>query len=322
MPAPNRSIAVVGAGAIGGLVAAELRAAGHAVTLCVRRPIERLVVTRDRDPRDLAVGAEHGLIAATSPDDVDTVRWAIVTLKGQDSEAAAPWLASLVGPDTVVVAIQNGVEHRERLGPHVHGAPLVPALIDTAVERTAPGKLVHRAGHTIALDDQGGADRFAALFAGSTLDVRVEPDFLTAAWRKLLSNVAANPITTLTNRRMEVFGEPAIRRLALELLEEAVRVGRAEGAALTDDEPERTLAAYDELPPDGGSSMLYDRLAGRPLEAEPLTGAVVRAAERHRLPAPRNRTILALLTALGDAASTPPPTERYRRRRPRGPSTR
>ena len=64
----------------------------------------------------------------------------------------------------------------------------------------------------------------------------------------------------------------------------------------------RTLAFYDALPPDTGSSMLFDRLAGRPLEHQGLTGAVVRAADRHGIDVPLNRAILALLEGLDGAA--------------------
>jgi 2-dehydropantoate 2-reductase len=285
-------IAVVGAGAIGGLIAAELGAAGHDVTLCARRPLDRVVVTRD--------GAERAvdLPVVTAPDEVGAVPWVVVALKGQDSAAAGPWLARLAGAGTAVVVVQNGVEHRERVGPHARGAALIPAITNTAVERTAPGRLVHRAGDELTVAEAPRAPEFARLFDSTALRVRVEDDFLTASWRKLLSNVAANPLTALTSRRMEVFSEPAVRELALGLLREAADVGRAEGAALADDEPERTLARYDALPPDGGSSMLYDRLAGRPLEVDPLTGAVVRAAHRHGLPAPLNQAVLALLLGL------------------------
>ena len=86
------------------------------------------------------------------------------------------------------------------------------------------------------------------------------------------------------------------------LLREGVAVGRAEGAALSDEDVARTLAFYDALPPETGSSMLFDRLAGRPLEHQGLTGAVVRAAERHGLDVPLNRAILALLEGLDGAA--------------------
>ena len=82
------------------------------------------------------------------------------------------------------------------------------------------------------------------------------------------------------------------------VLEEALPVGRAEGARLTDDDVQRTVDFLTALPPDVGSSMLHDRLGGRPLEIDPLVGAVIRAGRRHGLPTPRVETLHALLTAL------------------------
>ena len=79
------------------------------------------------------------------------------------------------------------------------------------------------------------------------------------------------------------------------------RSRHAEGARLGDEAVEQTLAFYDALPADTGSSMLFDRLAGRPLEHQALTGAVVRAADRHGIDVPLNRAILALLEGLDGA---------------------
>ena len=127
------SVAVVGVGAIGGLVAAELMAAGAEVTLCTRSPLDQLVVDRGERPRDFAVRT------VTDPAAAAPVRFVVVALKAQDSAHAAPWLARLVGPDTTIVVIQNGVEHEARLASHA----VVPAIINTAVERLAPGRLKH-----------------------------------------------------------------------------------------------------------------------------------------------------------------------------------
>ena len=190
------------------------------------------------------------------------------------------------------MVIQNGVEHEA----HIEHPRLIPAIVNTAVERTAPGR------HDPPLGRPAHARRPArrrgvrgAAGGHRRCDTKLEPDFRTAAWRKLLSNVVGNPLTALTLRRAELFREPAIRELALALLHEAVAIGRAEGARLTDEDPHTTLAFIDALPPDVGSSMLHDRLAGRPLEIDPLLGAALRAAKRHDVPAPRLQTLYALL---------------------------
>jgi len=282
------SVAVIGVGAIGGLVAAELLAAGADVTLCTRSPLDRLVVERDQHPRDFAT---HAL---TDPAHAEAVRFVVVALKAQDSASAAPWLARLAGPDTTIVVIQNGVEHDARLSPHA----VVPAIINTAVERLAPGRLKHGSGDTLTLADRPGAPEFAALLDGSIINTALETDFTTAAWRKLFANLAGNPLTTITQRRSEVFQVPEAYELARTVLEEALPVGRAEGAQLSDDDPQRTMDFLSALPPHVGSSMLYDRLNGRPLEIDPLVGAVIRAGRRHGLPTPRAETLHALLTAL------------------------
>jgi len=153
-------------------------------------------------------------------------------------------------------------------------------------------------GDLLTLADRPGAAEFASLLDGTVLTTKLEPDFKTAAWRKLLMNLAGNPITALTGRRAEVFDDPAIRELARGLLDEAVAIGRAEGARLEPEDVNRTLAFYAGLPPVTGSSMLYDRLAGRELEIDTLVGAVLRAASRHGLPAARVQALFALLGAL------------------------
>jgi 2-dehydropantoate 2-reductase len=272
-------VAVVGAGAIGVLLAAELTAAGEDVVVCARRPFDRLVVE-----------GRHDLPARVITEPSGSADWVLVTMKAHDSPAAAPWARALGGQ---VVAVQNGIEHRANLGEDA-----LPAVITAATERVADGRVLHRMGHQLVVPRGEAGDGFAGLFADTIFDVELTADFTTAAWLKLLRNVSGNALTALTGRRMEVFREPAIRELALQVLREAADVGRAEGARIDDDEPEQVLAGFDAMPPDSGSSMLYDRLAGRPLEYDALTGAVVRAASRHGVDVPLNRALLALLSTL------------------------
>ncbi len=279
------SVAVVGAGAIGVLLAAELQTAGNEVTVCARRPFDRLVVKSDG-----GAGRDLPATVVTDPAQAAPADWVVVALKAHDSPAAAPWIEALGGQ---VVAVQNGIEHRANLGQDA-----VPAIIMAATERLADGRVHHRFGHRLAVPDEPASAGLASLFDGSIMDVAFVEDFATEAWRKLLRNATGNTITALTGGRMGIFREPQIVELGREVLREVLAVARADGAQLDDDEAEQVLEAFAAMPADSGTSMLYDRLAGRPLEYDALSGAVVRAAERTGVDVPLNRALLALLRTL------------------------
>lgn len=185
----------------------------------------------------------------------------------------------------------------------VDGATVLPALVYVAVERVARGRVVRRRGRRVVLPAGPPARALAELLKGSWLDVVEDPDFRTAAWRKMLGNVAANPVTALTGRRMGVVRDPKVRELMQVLLAEAVAVGIAEGAKLGPEDVPATMAFYDQFGEDDGTSMLYDRLAGRELENELLSGAITRLGRRHGVPTPANQAMYALLGALAPAGS-------------------
>ena len=147
--------------------------------------------------------------------------------------------------------------------------------------------------------------RFAALFEGTPLRVLRSDDFATLIWRKLLINAVANPITALTLQRQAVLRRPDVQELCRAILAEAVAVARAEGAKLADDEPARAMATLFTFSGELGTSMYFDRLAGRRLEVEALTGAIVAAGARHGIATPLNTALLTLLRAIDDTAGRP-----------------
>jgi 2-dehydropantoate 2-reductase len=154
----------------------------------------------------------------------------------------------------------------------------------------------------LVADDEAGR-AFAQLFDGTPLRVGLSDDFTTAAWRKLLINAIASPITALTLQRQAVLRRPDVKALCLEIVREAVAVARAEGAKLASGEAEAALAMLFTFPLEAGTSMYFDRLAGRPLEHEAKTGAIVAAGKRHGIPTPINSALLPLLHAISDAAA-------------------
>ena len=286
-------VAVVGAGGIGVVLAAALRRAGHRVTLCARTPVDRVMLTAPDGAR-----AELDVPVRTDPTREPPADWVVLATKAQDTASAEPWLAALVDERAAVLVAQNGIGHEQRVRSLVGTARVLPAVLYVSAERTGPGQVRHVGGDRVLLPAGELADRAVALFAGGGLDVTAVPDFTTAAWRKLVSNAGANPITALTGRRLDVLTEPGVLRLADRLLTEAVAVARADGASLDERDVRAVLDSWRDYPADGGTSMLYDRLAGRPMEHEFITGAVVAAADRHGVPVPANETVLELLRAL------------------------
>jgi 2-dehydropantoate 2-reductase len=131
-------------------------------------------------------------------------------------------------------------------------------------------------------------------------------DFKTLIWRKLLINAVANPITALTRQRQAVLRRSDVRELSLGVLAEAIAVASADGARLDADEAEQTLKTLYNYPPEAGTSMYFDTLAGRPLEIEALTGAIVAAGENYAIATPLNRALLTLARAVSDANASSP----------------
>jgi 2-dehydropantoate 2-reductase len=285
-------IAIIGVGAIGGVIAALLQqAGGHEVVLCVRRPLDGLTV----ETPDGVVRVEAAV--ATDPEQVSAVDWVMVAIKAYDVAGAAKWLERLRASGARVAVLQNGVEHRERFAPYVPMDSILPVVVDCPAERQAPDRVRQRGVmHLKAPEGELGLG-FVDLFAGTAADAMVVPDFVTVAWRKLCHNAAGVLPALLLQPSGALRGE-AVGELALEIVRECAAVGRAEGARLDDDVAEAVLRAYRAAPADGINSLHADRLAGRPMEIDARNGVIVRMGKKHGLPTPCNQMAVTLLEAL------------------------
>jgi len=285
-------IAIVGVGAIGGVVAGLLQSAGrHELVLCVRRPLAELVV----ETPDGTVRVEATIV--TEPAAAPAVDWVMVAMKAYDVAGAAKWLERLCVQGAPVAVLQNGVEHRERFAPYVAAEKIVPVIVDCPAERKSPERIVQRGGMSLKVPEGGLGAEFVELFAGTLADAATVPDWVTVTWRKLCHN-SAGVLSALLLRPNEVMHDEAIGGAALQIVRECCAVGRAEGAVLSDAVPDEVLEAYRKAARDGVNSMLADRLAGRPTEIDARNGVIVRAGKRHGVATPNNAMAVALLEAM------------------------
>jgi 2-dehydropantoate 2-reductase len=291
-------IAIVGVGAVGGAVAAPLIASGaHEVALCVREPFATLSVEGPAGGLEVPVRVER------DPARAAPAEWILLATKAYAVPGAEPWLRALCREGATLAVLQNGVEHRERVQAFGGGAEILPVVVECPAERTAPGRVVQRAPARLTVPAGHAGDGFAALFAGTSVAVETTSDFASASWRKLCLNVASGPLLALTGRPHEALHAPGMAELARGLIAECLAVGRAEGAVLEAALPDALVARLLAVPRGAGTSMLYDRRAGRRLEGDARNGAVVRIGKRHGIATPLNAAVCALLEASVDCAA-------------------
>jgi 2-dehydropantoate 2-reductase len=285
-------IAIVGVGAIGGVVAVLLQQAGrHEVTLCTRRPLS-----------DLSVETPDGTVQIDMANVVDSgdapmVDWVMVATKAYDVAGAAKWLERLCANGAPVAVLQNGVEHRERFSPYVPMQSILPVMVDCPAERRSPGSVIQRGVMHLKVPESVEGSAFVDLFRDTAADVSVVADFKTVAWRKLCFN-SAGVLSALLLQPAGVMHGEAIGEVARQIVLECIAVGRAEGAQLGDEVADDVLRSSRSQPVDSINSIYADRLAGRPVEIDARNGVIVRLGEKHGIPTPNNRMAVALLQAM------------------------
>lgn len=270
------------------------------MTACVRRPLEHL--TLDTPGGTTAVSLQ----SLTDPVQAKPADWVLLCTKAYQTTDAAPWLHHLCTPATHVAVLQNGIDQVRSVTPLANGASVMPVVVYYNGERLAPDHVRMRQGADtdVAVADDEACRAFAALFDGTPMRVKCVADIGTLLWRKLLINGIANPITTLTQQRQAVLRRPDIVEFAHAILAEAIAVARADGAKLADDETARAMTTLFTFSGELGTSMYFDRLAGRKMEVEAITGAIVAAGKRHGIATPLNAAMLALLRAINDATAS------------------
>lgn len=285
------SIAVIGPGAVGGTLAAWLaRNPDHAVTVCVRTPFETLEVQTPEGP----ITATPRV--AASPEGLSPVDWVLVTTKTYDTDATWAWLDALVGPQTRVAILRNGVEHTAPFADRIAAQRLVPAVVDIPAERAAPGRMLQRRNGWIKVQAGANGEAFAALFAHTPIAVETVADFTTEAWKKLALN-CAGAVNALVLKPAGIAHDEGAAQVMRSLVRECVAVGRAEGADLSDGLPDQVIAGYRAADPGSVNSLHADRTAGRAMELDARNGVIVRRGLAHGIATPANAMVVALLNA-------------------------
>jgi 2-dehydropantoate 2-reductase len=298
----GQSIVVMGAGGVGGYFGARLARAGVPVTL-VARGAHLEAIRRGGVRVRSAVEGEYAVpIDATDAlADRPAADAVLLCVKAFDTDAALEAVRPVVGPQTAVLSLQNGVDSADRidarLGPgHAMGGA---AYVFAGIE--APGVIGHRFAGRVAFGEFDGrrtprAERLLAAFTAAGIPADLTADIRRVLWEKYLLIAAQAGVTALTRCPTgTIRATPATWRLYRTILEELAALARASGIALPPDVVDALVGQAERLAPGTRSSLADDLAQGRRLELEALHGHAVRLGERLGVPTPAVFAVYAAL---------------------------
>ena len=298
-------VAVMGAGSMGGYFGGMLSRAGHDVTLIARG--ENLVAIRSAGLRMRTESGDFTVpcSATDHPAGVGPVDLALLTTKTYHNVDAVPAMAPLIGSNTAVLSLQNGIDSYLPVVQQFPDAIMLPGAAYIEASRLGPG-VVQQAGRVVRVvaggtrgsppEHRERAEEICAAFQDAEVEAEASDDIEVALWTKFLFIATMAGVTSLAREFVrDLLPRPEWRKIVRACLEEIETAGRASGVNLADDVVGSTFDYMDQSRGAMRASMHTDLVAGRPLELEALNGAVVRAGEAAGVPTPINDVIYAAL---------------------------
>ena len=297
-------IAMMGSGGVGGFFGGRLAHAGYDVSFIARgkhlEAMRRHGLTIENEPQgDIRIPRVHATEHPASLGPVDLV---ILSVKLWDTEDAARAIAPIVGPNTGVLSLQNGVVKDDILRAAFGADRVMGGVGYVATHISKPG-VIHQTGtmQRIVLGEYDGRKSERATFLHEALlkagvKAELSDDIRRSIWEKFVFLVGLSGTTTATRTSLgPIRANPRSRAFLLDMMREVVAVGRALGVALPEDFADNRLAFADTLPADMTSSMHHDLERGNRLEVDWLSGGVVDMGAKAGVPTPANRAVQALL---------------------------
>ena len=299
--------AIYGVGGVGGYLAARLTQAGHEVGLVARGANLDALRQRGLKLTSPLGNAEIGpMRASPEPAELGVADAVFVTTKLYDLAQAGERIRPLVGKGTLVVPVQNGIEARDILIRALPPEAVLKGTIYISSFLVGPGDILHTSQFArlrfaaAAGQARPEVEALAAVLKGVPgIDAGISADIDTDLWRKMTMLASFSAIACVKRRAVgELLADPESLAMFNAALAESVAVARAEGAKLPEDIEAATLQQMRQFPPDAKPSMLGDLEAGRPVELDYLSGAVVRLGKAHGIPTPVHEAAYRELSAL------------------------
>lgn len=304
-------IAVLGAGALGCAMGSCLSESGHEVWLINRREdhvetMNTLGLCVQVNGADRYTSVKAALHASHVAAQIGTVDLLLVLVKSFHTREAITSSTSIVGPDTVVLSLQNGLGHEDVLAEVVGRDKVMAGKTYAGGVMLGPGRIIRGTeGKETYIGELEGrmtdrVQRVAAAFNAAGLITHISDNIMGTIWEKLLVNVATGALSGITRLAYgDLYQVPEVKTCALAAVQEAMDVARACGIGLSVNDPEQPwLKAAAGLPPEFKASMLQSLEKGSVTEVDYVNGSVVRWGQKCGVPTPVNSTLVACLKGI------------------------
>lgn len=297
-------IGVIGVGAVGGYFGGRLAQAGLDVAFLARGKTLEALRVHGLNVRSVAGDFKVGpLNVSDSPSEIGPCDVVLVSVKAHHVGDIAPTLAPMVGPATVIVPMQNGLEAPTLLAESLGTDAVVGGLCKIFASKTSAASIEHTGlDPVIEFGELNGekterVERIRAAFEPAIgMSTIVSDDVRAAMWQKLMHVEPLGAVGSVMREPAGVICNlPRSRKLLLDTMREIVALAAARGVMIDPTLPDRAVNRLDQLPPDTTASMHRDIAAGLPSEFEFQTGTVVRYGEESGVPTPIHSTIYAAL---------------------------
>ncbi len=292
----------MGAGGIGGYYGGMLARARHEVSFIARGAHLEAMRNRGLTVKTTHVGEFTLSVHATSdPGEIGPVDLVLFCVKGYDTDTAAAQITPLMGPETVVMSLQNGVENEERIGRVVGHEHIIGGTTQVASKLESPGVINQTWVEMMYMGELDGqprprSERLLEAFQQAEVAAQIPPHIGVAMWCKLVDVGAFASISCVTRLPAgEMLVCPETTKLYYSLVEEGIAVARATGLDMPEDFVGELREMNVDLAPTVRASMYYDLEAGRRLELEDLAGTIVRMGRKHGVATPLNFAMYAAL---------------------------
>ncbi len=280
------TVAVLGPGAVGGVLAVRLATVGVRV-ICIARPATAEVISSEG--LSLRHGQELETVRPEAVEELgDAVELLLVTVKAPALDEA---LERVQAPAETVIPQLNGIEHMETLRRRLPESRVVAGSIgwiEAWLDR--PGVVVQNTPRVVTTLASDADDATVELLRRSGVDVRVNGSEAAVLWEKLARQAPVAAATAATQRPIgELRSDPQLRSRLEQAIRETCAIAAADGVPLA---PEAQWGIIESMPPLLTSSTARDIAAGRPSELDAITGAAVRAARRVGVAAPALEDLL------------------------------